>query len=61
MLTSLTGEGVRIKAGCRNMTISEARAHWQATRGGTPLGDETFAIIDYLEKVAKIRGYKTEE
>ena len=55
MLTSLTDEGVRVKVGCRNFTFSEARKHWQITRAGTPLGDETFAILDYLEATMKIR------
>ena len=57
-LTNFTGEGVRIKAGCRNLTIKEALAHWQATRYGTPLGDETYAILTCLEALAKARGYK---
>ena len=57
MLTSLTGEGVRVKAGCRNFTLAEAREHWTATRKDTPLGNETFAILDNLEALAKIRGY----
>jgi hypothetical protein len=38
-----------VRAGCRTFTFPEARQHWQATRGGTPLGDETTAILDYLE------------
>ena len=36
-------------AGCRNFTMKEARKHWKDTRAGTPLGDETFAILDYLD------------
>jgi uncharacterized protein YjbI with pentapeptide repeats len=47
-----------IKAGCRHFTISEARAHWQKTRNGTPLGSETFIILDYLESTAAARGLK---
>ena len=46
-----------IKAGCRYFTLADARAHWTATRAGTPLGDETFAILDNLEALAHIRGY----
>ena len=47
---------LQIRAGaCRNFTISEARQHWARTRGGTPLGDETMAILDHIETVAKIR------
>ena len=40
---------VRVTAGCRNFTFEEARTHWSATRGGTPLGDETFRILAFLE------------
>ena len=40
---------VRVTAGCHNFTFDEARAHWSATRGGTPLGDETFRILAFLE------------
>ena len=57
MLTNLKGEGVRVKAGCRNFTLAEARKHWKEARKGTPLGDETFAILDCLEKLAKAREY----
>jgi uncharacterized protein YjbI with pentapeptide repeats len=45
-----------IRAGCRNLTISEARKHWQKTRGGTALGTETTAILDHIETVARVRG-----
>ena len=54
-------EGVlQIRAGCRNFSITGARTHWQETRGGTPLGDETMAILDHIEAVAKIRKLVTE-
>ena len=46
---------LRIIAGRRYFTIAEARAHWTATRGGTPLGDESLAIVDHLERMAAIR------
>ena len=46
---------LRIIAGCRYFTIAEARAHWTETRGGTPLGDESLAIVDHLERMAAIR------
>ena len=45
-----------VNAGCRYLTIPEAREHWTETRAGTPLGDETFAILDFLERTAAIRG-----
>lgn len=44
-----------IHAGCRDFNISQARRHWMSTRGGTPLGDETMAILDRIEATAKIR------
>jgi hypothetical protein len=56
MLTNLAGEGVRVKAGCRNFTIAEAEAHWTRTRGGTVLGKETFAIINAMGEIATMRG-----
>lgn len=46
-----------VLAGCRYFTISEAHQHWRRSRAGTPLGEETFAILDYLERVARIRGW----
>jgi len=45
-----------IRAGCRNFNIDTARRHWLATRGGTPLGAETMAILNHIEAVAAIRG-----
>jgi len=47
---------LQINAGCRNFSIERARIHWSRTRAGTSLGDETFAILDYMESVVKIRG-----
>jgi len=44
----------RIIAGCRYFTIEEAREHWESTRGGTPLGDETFIILDSLAAIAGV-------
>ena len=48
---------VRIIAGCRYFTPTEARAHWSATRGGTKLGDESLALIDHLERMAALQGW----
>src|SRR5690606_16501200 len=54
MLTNLKGEGVRVKAGCRNFTLAEAEAHWSTTRPrGTPLGDETALIVACMVETAK--------
>ena len=47
----------KVKAGCRMFTIAEAQAHWTATRGGTPLGDETEAIVRCLCSLARSRGF----
>jgi hypothetical protein len=46
-----------IRAGCRYFTIDEGRAHWTATRGGTPLGEESLALCDHAERLAKIAGW----
>jgi len=52
-----TRDGVLwIKAGCRYFTLSEANRHWLERRGDTPLGDESLALCDNAEKLAKIRG-----
>ena len=45
---------IRIIAGCRYFTIDEAREHWRRTRGGTPLGEESLAIVDHLERMSKV-------
>src|SRR5690606_15592099 len=56
--TNFEREGPRIKAGCRNFEgFAAARQYWLETRGGTALGDETFAILDHLERMAVVRGF----
>jgi hypothetical protein len=40
---------LRVSAGCMYLTFEEARKHWRAEMGGTPLGDETFRILTFLE------------
>jgi hypothetical protein len=52
-----TPDGPRIIAGCRYFTFADARVHWSATRGGTQLGDESLALVDFLERMATIRGF----
>jgi Pentapeptide repeats (8 copies) len=47
-----------VRAGCCWFDLVAARQHWQETRGGTLLGDETMSILDWLETAAKIRGLK---
>lgn len=43
-----------IRAGCRDMTVPEYRAH-NAKRDNAALRDETIAILDHIESVARIR------
>ncbi|MFA7602527.1 MAG: polymer-forming cytoskeletal protein [Novosphingobium sp.] len=52
-----TPYGPRIIAGCRYFTFAEARKHWNETRGGTQLGDESLALVDFLERMCVIRGF----
>ena len=49
---------IRINAGCRDFPITEGRTHWINTRGKTPLGDESLAILDHIERIAKILGWE---
>ena len=46
-----------IKAGCRYFPIDKARAHWNGTRGGTSLGEESIALCEHAERMASIRGW----
>jgi len=56
-LQKLTGDKEpMVKAGCRLFTVEEAQKHWTATRGGTPLGDETEIIVRSLVRLARVRG-----
>jgi len=50
------GGVLQSRARCRSLSSADARAHWQKTRANTPLGDETLAILDHIERVARIRG-----
>lgn len=40
-----TSVGWRVLAGCRFFDIDGAWRHWEATRGGTALGDESLDIL----------------
>ena len=51
------GDSVRLFAGCHTFTLAEAREFWTRTRGGTPLGDESQALVDHIERIARIRGW----
>ena len=46
---------LRVIAGCRYFTMREARKHWKETRGGTALGEETFAILKALAALQKVQ------
>ena len=35
--------------------MATAREHWTTTRGGTPLGEETTIILDFIERMAEVR------
>ena len=56
-LVAPTTEGPRVMAGCRYFSFDEAEKHWRDTRGGTPLGDETFDILELLKKQAERHGF----
>lgn len=49
-----TSEGVRVIAGSRYFSFEQAREQWAKILGGTPLGEETFALLDLLEAQARI-------
>ena len=44
----------RVIAGCRYFTYAEAMKHWNKTRKGTPLGDETMAILEYYRSLGQL-------
>jgi hypothetical protein len=48
-----TEQGWRVQAGCRFFTLDEAWRHWERTRAGTDLGDETFDILMMFEHHAE--------
>ena len=47
-----------IKAGCRYFTIAQAQEHWETTRKGQKLLDETRAIVRAMVDTMHIRGLK---
>ena len=46
-------EGYFIKAGCRFLDMEAARQHWNNTRQGTALGDESLDILDFFAAAIK--------
>ena len=51
----IKGGALLIRAGCRNLTLAEYRTH-NAARSDVALRDETSAILDHIEAVARVRG-----
>ena len=50
------GKDGTVHAGCRVFDdFAEAYRHWAETRGGTPLGDETVRILNWLETELPLR------
>lgn len=47
-----------VKAGCRWFLLTEARAHWSTMRAGTQLEDESLALCDHMELMARILGWE---
>jgi len=39
------GDSLWILAGCRYLSIDDAKKHWKDTRGGTQLGDESLQLL----------------
>lgn len=48
-----------IRAGCRNMTVTEYREH-NDKRDDAVMRDETASIFDHIERVARVRGLLAE-
>jgi hypothetical protein len=59
LLMKLTGDTEpMIRAGCRYFTVSAAIEYWNKKRGGTPLGQESLAIVHHLMELHRIRNEK---
>jgi hypothetical protein len=59
MLMRLTGERTpMVRAGCRWFSLPNAKRHWEATRSGTQLGNESLDILIWLERAMHLRGLK---
>jgi hypothetical protein len=52
------GNGVTLNAGCRSFSLRRAKKHWVSTRGGTPLGDESLALVAKAENLAVRLGWR---
>jgi len=51
----INGGALMIRAGCRNMTVTEYRDH-NSKRENAARRDETASILDHIERVARVRG-----
>ncbi len=47
-----------VKAGCRYFTLAQAQVHWETTRKGQKLLDETRIIVRAMVKTMHLRGLK---
>lgn len=45
---------VMIKAGCRWFSSEEAISHWLKSRGGTAIGEQRIAIVNFLVQQARL-------
>ena len=45
-----------VKAGCRYFTLAQAQKHWETTRKGQKLLDETREIVRCMVSLAQVRG-----
>ena len=47
-----------VRAGCRWLSLPDAHRHWESTRAGTQLGNESLDILVWLERAMNLRGLK---
>lgn len=47
-----------VRAGCRWFSLTAAKQHWEQTRGGTQLGNESLDILIWLERAMNLRRLK---
>ena len=47
---------VRLTAGCRDFSLTEAEAHWGVSYGNRKIGDEYLALVRYVRELAAIAG-----
>ena len=56
VVVNVYGGAVRIWAGCRSFTLAKARAHWAAREDRKLMP----ALLDYIERMAVVQGWKVE-